>query len=234
MKADMPNLPRTSRAFRFYSRLDLKELTGRKARDVRELLAHLRESPEEVVYYHTHRFLQQHQFLVPEPPNDFAYWTREVLGLSSLGERMASVNIAECATIEEIRRALIRVLEEAAKQPGRLRKAERGREFHFIKSVSVIFPTPYAAVDLREFAEGLRRITIDALYFHMFEARLRLKQGGNDFSYWLESALGEKDLADRISRLDPYTHTMERLRRTIVRLVEARIRQILGRARRGA
>jgi hypothetical protein len=57
----------------------------------------------------------------------------------------------------------------------------------------------------------------------MFEAKLRLEKGENDFSNWFETALGEKDLAKRISKLDPYTHTMEGLREKMIRLIESAI-----------
>jgi hypothetical protein len=45
----------------------------------------------------------------------------------------------------------------------------------------------------------------------------------NDFSNWLTVALGETALADKIQRLDPYTHTLEGLRRRIMTLVSKRI-----------
>ncbi len=52
----------------------------------------------------------------------------------------------------------------------------RGNEFHFIKSISVVLPTSYVAHNLREFVGILRRISIGSLYFHIFEARLRLQR----------------------------------------------------------
>ena len=57
----------------------------------------------------------------------------------------------------------------------------------------------------------------------MFEARLRIGQGTNDFSNWLEDSLSEKKLANKIASLDPYTHTMENLRITLIKLIEKRI-----------
>ncbi|MDM7940425.1 MAG: DUF5752 family protein, partial [Methanothrix sp.] len=82
---------------------------------------------------------------------------------------------------------------------------------------------PYTANNLREFAEILRKISIRSLYFHIFEARMRLGVQDNDFSQWLRS-IGEDKLADEISRLDPYNMTLENLRRKIIRMVEDRAR----------
>ncbi len=64
----------TTVPFQFYTRLQLSELTGLKASTLPELLTHIRAVPTSCIYYHTHRYLQQHQYLSPEPPNDFAYW----------------------------------------------------------------------------------------------------------------------------------------------------------------
>ena len=73
-----------------------------------------------------------------------------------------------------------------------------------------------------EFKQYLSKVTIHSIYFHMFEARMRLKKEDNDFSCWLRDA-GFKSLAYKISKLDPYTYTLEGLRRQIIELVEQEI-----------
>ena len=104
-----------------------------------------------------------------------------------------------------------------------MRFPREGGEFHFKKAVSFILPTQYVSYDLREFAEILKRITIDSIYFHIFEARLRLEKGTNDFSNWIENSIGDKPLALSIARLDPYVYTLEDLRRTITAMIEREI-----------
>ncbi len=59
---------------------------------LRELVDILRTSPDTVVYFHTHHFLEQHHFLTPEPSSDFAFWGAEALGDESLGGGLASVD----------------------------------------------------------------------------------------------------------------------------------------------
>jgi len=54
--------------FRFYTRLHLSELTGLRAATLQQLLELIRKVPGSSIYHHTHRFLQQHQYLSPEPP----------------------------------------------------------------------------------------------------------------------------------------------------------------------
>jgi hypothetical protein len=99
-----------------------------------------------------------------------------------------------------------------------------GREFPFMKSVSVVISTPYVAHDLREFVEALRKISLGSLYFHVFESRLRLGRGLNDFTIWLQESLEEAELGEEIARLDPYTYTLEGLRSAFIHLIEKRIK----------
>ena len=105
-----------------------------------------------------------------------------------------------------------------------MRFAPEGGELHFKKAVSFILPTQYISYDLREFVDVLKRITIDSIYFHIFEARLRLEKKTNDFSNWIENAVGNRELALSIAHLDPYVYTLEDLRQTITDLIEREIR----------
>lgn len=208
--------------FRFYTRLNLSELTGLKASTLSQLLSLLKEVPGSSIYHHTHRFLQQHQYLSPEPPNDFAYWVTEILGEDELGERLASIDIVQFSNIRSIREKIIETIEEYLRNNpmANLKFANAGEEFHFMKAMSFILPTNFIAYDLGEFIDILQKITLDAIYFHIFEARLRLEKETNDFSYWLETSIGDKELANKIAKLDPYTYTLEDLRQTIIKIIK--------------
>ncbi|MEW6101385.1 MAG: DUF5752 family protein [Candidatus Omnitrophota bacterium] len=221
----MPELIKAKEPFRFFTRLHLSELTGLRAANLSQLLELIKAVPGSCIYHHTHRFLQQHQYLSPEPPNDFSYWVTGILGEDELGERLSSIDTVQYSTIRELRDKIIETIENYLKEApvSKLKFAREGDEFHFVKSVSFIIPTNYLAYDLREFADILKMITIDSIYFHIFEARLRLEKGTNDFSNWIETNLADKYLAERISRLDPYTRTMEDLRATLITIIENRV-----------
>jgi hypothetical protein len=60
---------------------------------------------------------------------------------------------------------------------------------------------------------------VASLYYHVFDAHLRLENGENDFSRWFRS-LTLEGLADEVSRLDPYAYTLEGLRKRLLVLVE--------------
>lgn len=206
--------------FQFYTSIKLRELTGRKARNLRELGEAIKDVPGSVIYFHTHVFLQKHQILSPEPPNDFAYWTSNILGEYKLGEELASIDICEFSTIRELREKIINVIENHLfenKEP--LRYAPPGMEFEFIKAHSFVIPTGFTARNLKEFTMIMDKVTIHSIYFHIFEARLRLEKGVNDFSFWIGTSAGAAEIAKKIAALDPYTFTMEGLRHKIINII---------------
>ena len=209
--------------FQFYTSVKLRELTGKKARNLRELVERIKDVSGSVIYYHTHVFLQRHHYISPEPPNDFAYWASNILGEYKLGEELASIDICEFSTIRELREKIISTIENhlfETKAP--LRYAPDQKEFEFIKAHSFVMPTGFTAHNLKEFIMILEKITVHAIYFHIFEARLRLERGINDFSFWIDTSLGFPELGKVIASMDPYTFTLEGLRRKLINVVQSR------------
>ena len=207
--------------FRFVTHLTLTELTGRRARDLLDLLRHLKVVPLSVVYYHTHHFLEQHRTLSPAPPNDFAFWITQTLQEIGLGERLTAIDTIQFTRLADLRDAIVSAIESHLATAKSLTPAPEGSDFVFMNSRSFLLPTPYEARTLEEFAQALGKVSIHSIYHHVFEARLRLERG-NDFAEWL-TGLGEKDLAWQITLMDPYTQTLESLRKRIRRLVERRV-----------
>ena len=204
--------------FTFHTKLEQTLLLGKRARNLRTLIQGVREAPDASIYHHTHRFLLQHHYLSPEPPNDFAYWATEVLNDKVLGERLWSIDIVQFGSIGALRERLLAVLEDHAEGMERNADAPRGEEFHFLASRIFVLPTPLIVTSLATFRDALQRVTINAIYYHMFDARLRLGRSDNDFSRWLDDE-GYHGLASEIRDLDPYTQTLEGLRQRLISMV---------------
>lgn len=217
-------LKRAAEPFHFYTRLHLKELTGLRAANLTELVAQLKTVPDSVIYYHTHAFLEEYQYLNPEPANEFAFWVEEALDNPVLSEKLANIDIFAYPSLGSLKSAIVALLEQYMEENPELALLQGTREFHFIKSTSIILPTPYIVYDLREFVEVLRKITINSLYFHIFESRLRLQKRSNDFSVWIRDSFGDDELAAKIDNLVPYTTTIETLRSEIIQHIEKRIK----------
>lgn len=205
--------------FIFRTRINQIELLGKKANNLEELLIEIKQISSASIYHHTHRFLEQHIFFSPEHPNDFSYWITTSLGLKQLGEIIASVEMFEFKDIELLRNKFIEIIQNYLLDNSSLRNCIPGEEFHFMSSKMFILSTPFQAHNLEDFLNCLKKITIHSFYFHMFEAKMRLQKGENDFSRWLKDN-GFRQLGEQISYLDPYTHTLEGLRKKIINLIK--------------
>ncbi len=203
--------------FEFKSRLTLTELLGIKAKNLSELLEEIKTVPLSSIYQHTHRFLQQHHYLSPEPPNDFAYWVTNVLNNEIAGEQLASIDVMQFNNLSDLRLKFIQILSDYVGKAGNGNCPE-GEEFHFMSSRIFVLPIDKKAANIQEFIDALKTVSIHSIYYHMFEAKMRLGKQDNDFSVWLRS-IGMKKEADIISRFDPYTFTLEGLRRKILETI---------------
>lgn len=210
-------------AFQFCASAKLVEITGRRARDLEELLAGVRELDGSVIFHHTHHFLFQHQYWLPEPASDFAWWVTEVLREHALGEELASISTIEFRSIHELRARIVAALEGHLARESRRAHAPRGLEFNFLRASTFVFPTRHRASTLAEFAACLERASLSSIYHHVFEARLRLERPTNDFARWFRESLGDARLAEEVERLDPYVYTLEDLRAQILRAVRRRL-----------
>ncbi len=214
-----------SEPFHFYTRQNLTYLTGQVAWDLPRLVEGIKNASSATIYYHTHHFMERHDFLSPEPPNDFAHWIANALQDEVLGEQIAAIDLREYFALRAIRLKIIEVIEHAMEHNTEAmhRRAPAGEEFHFMKAQTFVFPTKYVAHNLREFKKCLRKVSIASIYYHMFESRLRLQQDTSDFSLWLKDSLGQQELAARFMKLDPYTQSLENLRSHLIKLIDKKI-----------
>lgn len=208
--------------FKFCKSAELVLLSGKRASTLKELLDGLKTLPDSVVYYHTHRFLIQHEYISPEPPNDFAYWTTNVLLERILGEKLAAIDIINYPTISDLKNGIIRIIENNMETDGE-RIAPEGMEFNFMRVKTFITETGFEARNLKELYTAIKEVPIRSIYFHIAQARLLFSKRENDFSLWLREELHEDELANDISKLDPYTWTLERLRNRLVKMLEERL-----------
>jgi small-conductance mechanosensitive channel len=217
-------LKKAKEPFHFNTHALLAELTGLKAKNLDELAGMLKEMPDPVIYYHTHHFLEKHQFIIPELSNDIAGWVKDTVGDDILAERLANISVFEFNDLATFRDKLVQTIQDYIAGDHHQSDVSQGREFYFMKSVSVILPTKYLAHDLREFVEAVRKISPSTLFFHIFESRLRLDNKTNDFSVWLEKSMDEKELGQELARIDPYSYTLEGLRSLLIQVIEKRIK----------
>src|SRR5512146_1734136 len=60
--------------FRFVGCVELREMLGRKAADVQQLMAGIEEVPADSIYYHTHSYFLRYEHGPSLFPSDYATW----------------------------------------------------------------------------------------------------------------------------------------------------------------
>jgi hypothetical protein len=135
-----------------------------------------------------------------------------------LGEKLASVSPSVNKTIEDIRNELIDIIDSHLSSIKIVPSVVYGEPFYFMNSRMIEVPTGVKANSLEDFTEKLKKIDASAIYYHTFEARMRVRRGRSDFALWLKEVLGLKDLADNIEKIDCYMYSLEGLRNKIVEM----------------
>lgn len=206
--------------FYFNTSEHLLRIETQRAATIGELLQCLATCPDDSVFQHTFRTLQEHHFIRQGFSNDFAHWSLSACHEPMLAEKLASVDVHEFTAIDVLRQRMTEIIDEFLKKHPRSVSQPAKEPFYFCASDIVVMPTPFVANSLPTFLDGLRQVSVHSVHHHFIEARLRLHLMSNDFSQWLEEEYGLKNIADSIERLDFYTNTMEGVRQQIVHLVE--------------
>jgi hypothetical protein len=214
--------PRWARSpFYFNSASHLLRIGREKATTLMELLEAIRTCPESSIFQHTFQTLAEHHFISSGFSNDFSHWAFASCNEVELAERLAAIDVREFTSIAALRERLIHVIESYLQKNPRAAGRSAMEPFYLMASDLVVVPTPYVARNLEEFADGLHKVSIHAIYYHFIDARLRLKLNSNDFSVWLDKELDLPQAADKVNRIDIYTSTLEDVRRGILKVVEA-------------
>jgi hypothetical protein len=206
--------------FYFNTSEHLLRIGRQKAITLLGLLQAMQTCPEDSIFQHTFRTLQEHHFIRQGFSNDFAHWSLSACNEPALAEQLASVDVREYTSIDGLRRRMIDILNDYLKQQQRAGLQAAREPFYFCASDIVVIPTPFIADSLSAFVDGLRHVSVHSIQHHFIEARLRLHQMSNDFSQWLEEEFGLAHVADSIERIDIYTNTMEGVRQEIARIVQ--------------
>jgi elongation factor P hydroxylase len=209
--------------FHFNSAAYLLRIERQRASTLGELLHALRACPEDSIFQHTFRTLQEHHFIQEGYSNDFAHWTYHDCREMGLAEQLASVDIRAFTSISDLRGRIAQIVADYLKQNPLSAERQAFKPFYFCASDTVVIPTPFAAHNLKEFLNGLKQVSVHSIHHHFIEARLRLKLQSNDFSLWLEQAMDMGKVAAQLNKIDIYTSTLEGVRLQIAQIVQAAV-----------
>lgn len=174
-------------------------------------------SGDEAIFHHTYQYFLKGHIL--EYTNDFAHWAGESLEERALAERLSNIDPYTFKSITDVKRELLKVIDDYLKNFPEPRDVLAGNEFYFNETITLIFPVGVKVKSLAEFLVALTHIDIASIYYHFYEARIRLGEGVDDFSRWIEVSLGRKRLAESIRMIDPFMNSIEKIRGHIIEIV---------------
>jgi hypothetical protein len=206
--------------FRFIGCSEIQEILGKQAEDERQLAELLEEIPLDSVYYHTHSYFLRARFIERTYPNDFAKWTSEQVGDHVLAERLSVVDPFDFSSLEALREELISIIDDHLSSMATVPRVGFGTPFYFNRSRILEVPTGLETRTLREFRNAISEVDVSAIYFHVFEAHLRLQREENDLSAWIRGSLKLTELANQMQALNPYLGSLERLRSSLLTMCD--------------
>lgn len=209
--------------FEFRQCTSIIKSTGKKAQDLLELRDITAAISDECIFHHTYQYFLKGHIL--EYTNDFAHWAGESLEERALAEYLSNIDPYEFKNISDLREKIIIVIDEYLKLFPEPRKAIPGDEFYFNETITLIFPVGIRAKNLAEFLTAIKFIDTGSIYYHFYEARMRLGGGVDDFSRWIEDVFEKKELAGKIRAIDPFMHNIEGIREHLLDAVEEGVRK---------
>jgi hypothetical protein len=83
------------------------------------------------------------------------------------------------------------------------------QQFHFSRSVIVVFDTHTTLSDPRELVDALPRMSVGSIFYHFVDARRREPIWKDDFQAWLLGFGSEyTKLIESIAMIDPYFESL--------------------------
>lgn len=209
--------------FEFRQCVSILLSTGKKAKDLHELRAIIADISDESIFHHTYQYFLKGHIL--EYTNDFAQWAGESLEERALAEHLSNIDPYEFRDIKDLREKIILVIDEYLKKFPEPRMVVPGDEFYFNETITIVFPVGIRAKNLAEFLTAIKFIDTSCIYYHFYEARMRLGGGIDDFSRWIEDVFEKKELASKIRSIDPFIYTIEEIRERLLKAVEEEVRK---------
>jgi len=144
---------------------------GPVATDLFTLREGIAAAPPECLFHHVMRLPLRHAHARDLPANDFARWVGVALQDPETAERLAFVGTPGLTPLEEVRAALLAVL-DGARAPRPRTVAPEEAAFPFIRSSSIVVSLEIEARDPAGIVDAWPGLDPAAVFFHLIEARL--------------------------------------------------------------
>lgn len=192
--------------------------------NLRELRERIASCNLNVLYHHFCETTMIPQFDNPDYRNDFAVWVKQALGDRILAEQLGILDPYSFDTMEDLRKAVIDIIDDRLSVSSSTFSVPKGDEFYFNEAVTIVFDTGERINHPDELASAIERMSNGSIYFHFIEALRRDPIKMCDFSAWLTQCGDEwQSMCDILKSIDFYFYTLSDLRKELVHSLKADI-----------
>src|SRR5258706_3003437 len=154
--AQLPLSRTLVKPFYFNTSAHLLRITTQKANTLAELLDALRVCPDDSIFKHTFRTLQELHFLREGFSNDFAHWALTACNEPGLAEQLASVDVREFTSLGELRERFVQIVDKHLQlNPADAQRMAEGT-FCFCPPELLRIPTKFVPETCNDFVKVLR------------------------------------------------------------------------------
>ncbi len=196
--------------------------TGRRAYTLTELRDRLEQVSADCIYFHFWGGLLEPRFEEREYNNDFAAWARHSLHDGILAERLAMLDPTQLDDLEDLRQALLDVIDTRLDESEYLPWVRATRRFEFIRSQIVVFDTNRRLQRPEELARLMGELSTSSVFYHFIDARRRQPDRRDDFQAWLAGFDDGRyrQLSDQLTGVDPYFGSLSELRQQLAEIFQ--------------
>ncbi len=208
--------------FHFVGCVELREMLGRKAGDVEQLMRGIEEVPADSIYYHTHSYFLRNEAGPTLFPSDFATWAAVSVRDRILSERLGLIDPFEFRDLEALRTEIVSTIDDHLKSLWNVPRVMHGDPFEFVSSHILEVDLGLSATSLGEFRSLLASVDRSVLFNHICEAKIRKGRQGGDFVIWVgsEDGLNLPELARQLAAIQPIGLTLEGIRARMLAIVD--------------
>jgi hypothetical protein len=192
------------------------------ASNLREMRERIAVCGENVLFHHFCETTLRTTFDNPDYRNDFAVWAKLYLGDRVLAERLGILDPYSFRSMEDLRAAVVEVIDERLGEVTMIPWARPGDELFFMESTTVVFHAGIRITHPSSLGATILKMTNSSVYYHFLEARRRTPVWKDDFTAWLMGNEEEnRPYLDALSSIDFYFNSLADLRLELARVLAA-------------
>lgn len=188
------------------------------AMNLRELRDRIAICDENVLFHHFCETTLRPTFDDPDYRNDFAVWSKLYLGDRVLAERLGILDPYSFGGMEELRAAVLDIVDDRLGELAMVPWVRAGDEFLFKQATTVVFDTGVRIEDPKDLRRAILKMTNGSIYYHLLEALRRPPVGKDDFSAWfLDGGQEFEPYLRALASIDLQFHSLAHLREDLAR-----------------